>query len=386
MMLLEKIKKQINKTNGLFNDYTYMNKNSQQLEDIRINILNLVKNLEHHQDEIVKSWKISDLNHELIKINLLDCVYKINIRINALRNKPNKYSNKEKNEHYKIIKNYILTNNFQKLENFLNENIIDLEYLPSDKTLVNLNLLLLSCKTNNLNIVKILINNKANIEVTGQNRINPLLMALNNHNYEIAEYLLQCGANPNVYDDQHNSALIKSIGNFNFFKNLITKYNADINLPISYGTILHYACKFLDKKIIIFLLSNGANVKALNDDDDSALHILINERNTSDINENLDIIDILIENDIDINWQNNDGNTPLHCATEIENINYVNILLDNGARTDIKNAEGELPKDIALKYGELEIFSLLRENSDVCQEKYKCYDDLSDDEYEDDFL
>lgn len=386
-MLLERIKKQIKRTNELFNEYTYMNKNLQQLEDIRMNILNLVKNWEQYQDDIVRLWAITDLDHELIKISLLDYVYKINIKINILRNKPIKYSNKEKDQHYKIIKNHILTNNFQKLEKFLNENIIDLEYIPSDKILININLLLLSCKNNNLNIVKILVNNKANIEVLDKNKINPLLTALNNHNYEIAEYLLQCGANPNICDVQNNNALMKSIGNINFFENLITKYGADVNLSISYGTILHYACKFLDKKVIIFLLSKDANVRAVNDDDDTALHILINERNTADINENLEIIDILIENEIDINWQNNDGNTPLHCATEIENINYVNILLDNGARTDLKNAEGELPKDIALKYGELEIFSLLRENSDVCQEKYKNYDDFNEEtEYDDDFL
>jgi len=60
-------------------------------------------------------------------------------------------------------------------------------------------------------------------------------------------------------------------------------------------------------------------------------------------------IEELLKLNIDINHQNNEGNTPLHYASYGKS-KFIKLLLDSNADINILNNRGEIPLDIALLY------------------------------------
>jgi hypothetical protein len=57
-----------------------------------------------------------------------------------------------------------------------------------------------------------------------------------------------------------------------------------------------------------------------------------------------------------------DGNTLLHFAVQIENLEIVDLLLNVGANASIKNSRSETPAHTACRAGNLEILKFLVEN------------------------
>ena len=57
-----------------------------------------------------------------------------------------------------------------------------------------------------------------------------------------------------------------------------------------------------------------------------------------------------------------DGNTLLHLAVQIENLDVVDLLLNVGANPSIKNSKSETPAHTACRTGNLEILKFLVEN------------------------
>lgn len=389
-MLTQNIRDKITKISDLMKNYIYMSKSKNELENIKRDIKLIINCLEYYSnqkivelvktsyDDLQKDDKDKQLTTKDVqdsgqfyqkclktKLSFLIYLSRITKRIKTLQLDLIKGSKEQLLQQYDTIKNYINSRNHKKLEQYLNENIIDFNLQLTFDEERYWNLLILACYKGNLNVVKILVNNNANIEYINDNNINPLLAALNSYNIDIAKYLLDIGANPNVIDDEGISALIKSNIEPELFENLITKYGADINLSIPYGTILHYACEFFDIDSILFLLDQGANIHALDSENNSALHILINQRNTDNISENTKIIKILIKRGINIDKQNSSGQTALHCAIEQEVFEYIKILLDKDASTSIKDSSGQTAGEM-LNNDELwiELFGLININND----------------------
>lgn len=389
-MLTKIIKEKIIKINNLMKNYIYMSKSKADLENIKLDIEQIIKDLEYysnqkivelvktHYDDLAKNTNDRQLTVKIVqdidqfyqqclknKLNFLIYLSKVTKRIKNLQLQPFEHCINQQLQHYDIIKNYIINREHKKLEHFLNENIIDFNLQLTNDDDCYWNLLIIACHKGNLNIVKMLVNNNANIEYVNDNNLNPLLAALDSYNINIAEYLLEMGANPDVIDNEAISALIKSNIEPKLFENLITKYNANLELPISYGTILHYACEFFDIDSILFLLDNGANIHALDSENNSALHILINQRNSDNIIENIKIMKILIKRGINIDEQNINGSTALHCAIEQEVFEYIKILLDDDASTCIKDSSGRTAEQM-LNSDDLwiDLFGLIHINND----------------------
>jgi len=62
-----------------------------------------------------------------------------------------------------------------------------------------------------------------------------------------------------------------------------------------------------------------------------------------------EIVQLLIEKGVDINWKSYENNTALHTAVGTFNIKIIKYLIDNGANINAQNESGDTPLHIALK-------------------------------------
>jgi len=142
----------------------------------------------------------------------------------------------------------------------------------------------------------------------------------------------------------------------------------------------YYAKEFKNKKnqfyqetfkIVKLLIKKGANINAKTKKGNTPLHeavenIILVSKNLPDpikkfpphlqkhfknqleilVDKEPLIVEYLIENKVNVNAQNNQGNTPLHIACKRhlpENLKVVKRLIENGAEINAKNADGKTP-------------------------------------------
>jgi ankyrin repeat protein len=126
---------------------------------------------------------------------------------------------------------------------------------------------------------------------------------------------------------------------------VVLKHIKDINKVYQGHTALTYACYDTSNlEIIKLLIDQGANVNIKGPGGDNALMNAI--ANESDIPQ------YLIQNtNIEINAQNNDGETVLHLAVENENLALIQLLLaETSIDQTIKNEDGLTAYDLAIVY------------------------------------
>lgn len=198
-------------------------------------------------------------------------------------------------------------------------------------------------------------------------------------NPDIIEYLLTKNIDTNILSSDGDTALDYLINKFNYWKIEIVKKIIDLfinkkynfNLKNQFGnTILHRILrKSLNHDIIQYLIEKGANSNIKNNNNDSLFHILINYEEADEysdkysekfIDEVKKLINLFINNKCNINHQNNDNNTVLHEAVQMEiNSEIINHLLKFGAKIDIKNKDAKTPLDLAKECKSKEIFNLI---------------------------
>ena len=168
-------------------------------------------------------------------------------------------------------------------------------------------------KTVNLEIIRLLIDKGADVNVKDDNENTPLHLSTNKN---IAELLISNGADVNAKDWSGETPLHRIISNedlqLDIIKLLIEK-GADVNAKDEDdSTPLHIAgdCS-VDLKIIKLLISSGANADSKDCSGETPLHKII-------LNEDGDIIAFLISSGIGLNIKNNKGKTPLDLISSNE--------------------------------------------------------------------
>lgn len=100
-----------------------------------------------------------------------------------------------------------------------------------------------------------------------------------------------------------------------------------------------------DKKVMTFLLKNGAQVDCKKFGCTPLISIARGD--------NIPLVEFLLEHKADINMQSDEGkNTALLIATSHGNIPMAKKLLDCGADTDLRDSEGKSAYDVAVEKGE----------------------------------
>lgn len=185
-------------------------------------------------------------------------------------------------------------------------------------------------KDDDLDNVKLLVENGANVNITADSKT-PLMLSVSRGNNEILNFLIDNGADVNAQDVNGDTALHNACdytkGNFAIVESLI---NADANLNIlnkAGQSALYYATKFGYYDIAKLLINCGAEIKS---------DILLTACDVGGrLRDNTECIKLLIKNGADVNFKNKYNTTPLMIATCGERFETVKLLIEHGADVNV---------------------------------------------------
>lgn len=143
-------------------------------------------------------------------------------------------------------------------------------------------LLLTSVKESNIENIKLVLEEGANVNYTTSQGYTPLYESVGTGNEEIVNILLEAGANIDVPGDKYNGPPLvwaADKGDINIVKILVEK-GGDINIKHEKDngdTPLHIASKIKRDNIILFLIENGADLTIKNDFGRTPTDIIVKE-------------------------------------------------------------------------------------------------------------
>ena len=126
-------------------------------------------------------------------------------------------------------------------------------------------------------------------------------------------------------------------------------------LQINCEDIIHDICSNNSYESLQVLLDRGVNVNIQNNDGDTPLHAACWN--------SVECVKLLLDQGINVNIPNNYGSTSLHCACINNSIETAKLLLDNGAKKNIQNIYGDTPLHYVCSLNRFECVKLLLDNS-----------------------
>lgn len=184
---------------------------------------------------------------------------------------------------------------------------------------------------------------KFTIRVGRMNHI--LLQAVLHNQIDIVKLLIEDGANINIKNQQGENALVASVI-FNeddtIFDYLLDN-GIDKDIIVVSGLPLITSTMFRNKKRIYKLLENGANPNLSNKFNQTSLHYAVNSENRID---SPTIIKLLIDYGANVDLCNYNNETPLYTAVSqykllMNNHEMIDILLESGANPWIQSNDNE---------------------------------------------
>ncbi len=207
-----------------------------------------------------------------------------------------------------------------------------------------------------IDMMKLLIENRANINYTDENGLNPLNIAVQNGDVQLTKFLMTNKANANILMPDGSGLIEYAITQNNMdLLQVLVENGADIDYAgISSLTPLMVASKLGLDNVVRILLARKIDINAIDINGNTALHLAAG-------NSQLSVIRLLLDKNPNLDIQNNDGNTALHLAVISGNIDIVGEIVLKGANTRIRNNERRYPMDIARVNNSAAIFEVLRE-------------------------
>jgi len=252
-------------------------------------------------------------------------------------------------------------NNEEKLREYIQKNYADINYLNNFKSTA----LILAIDNSNENLVRLLIENKADVNI-GEPR--PLSRVI--YNLNILNLILDSNCDINYVTERGFSALeLASRKGLIEVVKLLIERGADINISETYPPFLG-ACESGNHDCVQLYIDRGVNIYQVNFNNDTALSLVsesgddeslkffiskcmdVNNTNIlgktpiilacSKIN-NFNCVDLLIKNGADVNKIDNDGYTALLRASNYGFSEYIELLIKNGALINQTNNYGDTP-------------------------------------------
>ena len=213
--------------------------------------------------------------------------------------------------------------------------------------------LTLAARSNpNPDVLRVLIENGADVNATGNSEWTPLMRAArHNSNPDILRFLIESGANVNAVDNMGKTPLAHWLTGHNLnldVLRVLIERGADVNITYAY-VIVHYrrwtpllfaVQNNLSLDVVRILIENGADVNATGTNWQTPLAFAVQRNNPC-----LDVVRLLIESGADVNAAyvvRNQRITPLLSAVQHNNpsLDIVQLLIESGADVNIANTNG----------------------------------------------
>jgi len=209
----------------------------------------------------------------------------------------------------------------------------------------------------NKEVVKLLTDAGSDINATDKAGKTPLIYAVEARKAECARYLIELGADTSVMDNQNHTALdyANALGLVQLIESMAKENSGNAD---SFGnTPLHQACHNGQGEVVKAMLAKGdMDINARNDDKETPLFLAVAENNIL-------IAELLLDAGADTNISGgHGGNSRLHIAAANENEHLVKSLLTHGARINERNEDGETALIIAAIKGNNYITGTLLEH------------------------
>lgn len=209
--------------------------------------------------------------------------------------------------------------------------------------------LLAAVMVGNIENVKILLKNGANIDLKGGLGFTPLMLSILKEK-KITELLIKNNADINLKNDVGENALDISISEKKTdISKLLIEKGVDIENKIKekYNmNTLFRSIVFKEYEVAKILVGKGADVYAKSSSNQTPLMISLKQYSETGNN---DLFFSIVEREKelkDINYRDNDGQTLLMFAVQYNDVKAVKYLLENGADKDIKTNDGLKAIDI----------------------------------------
>jgi pectate lyase len=198
-------------------------------------------------------------------------------------------------------------------------------------------------------VVELLLAKGADIEAGKFHIGTALHFAVEKGHKEIVELLIDKGADVNANNTRGQTPTdVVGTRNRKEIVELLTKHGATISS-------IHTAAVVGDLARVRAFLENGIDINVKDNQGNTPLHLAAQGGHR-------EVVEFLLSKDSDVNTRRTGypaGDTPLHTAVRAGNIDIVELLLRNGADTDVKNESGQTPLDIALSRNRKDIIELL---------------------------
>jgi ankyrin repeat protein len=218
-------------------------------------------------------------------------------------------------------------------------------------------------------IVELLRQNGADVDVRRDDGETPLLSAASFGDLEIVQALLDYKVDVNARGGFNNWSPVHCASFGNPFSatshsgpqllpdvaRLLLEHGADVNVQDNNGaTPLHVSAEVGTVEVARVLLEHGANVAARDSKGKTPMHDAVDYGR-------VEVVRVLLEHGANIGAENNEGKTPLHLAANYWSVEVIRVLLEHGADVGADDNEGKTAFQIALANGNDEIVKLLSE-------------------------
>ena len=215
------------------------------------------------------------------------------------------------------------------------------------------NLLHNAAANGHLEVVEYLIDQNFDVNTADGNGNTALLFASSLNNLELVKYLLEQGADVQAESTNGTTAMLNGVfsGNVEIIK-LLQDHGLSVDHPNQWGvTPLMYASIVGNRDIVEYLIENGADVHAISAQGETALV-------WATIRLHFDIAELLMEKGLSYNDKNELGRTMFFAAgkSPIEAVEY---MIEHGADPLVVDSIGVTPLHIAAQRGNTEIAEYL---------------------------
>jgi ankyrin repeat protein len=214
-----------------------------------------------------------------------------------------------------------------------------------------------AAKKGNVNAVKKLLNNEANVnQADNENGITPLIIASGLGRADIVKLLLAKGANVNKASKEGWTPLYEASinGRANVVKVLLNK-GADVNKVDKFGKTPLHGASYLGRTEVVkvLLAAPGIDVNKADIDGRTPLYWASRDGYTGVVQA------LLAAPGIDVNKADKDGETPLYLASDRGHVKVVKLLLSKGANINKATESKDTPLLTASYKGHMEVVKLL---------------------------